>query len=128
MITRAERAALAQAGLAALIEEIPAPREPEAEGPQLPAPADLDAATAATAAAIAGRTATLSDVERLAEAEAATCAAYVTEIWCPMPDNGIQRLHSSMKEPEPEAEADNWYCADYDAEAAEYDIEPEAGL
>jgi len=75
MITRAERAALAQAGVAALLEAIPAPRDPEAEGPQLPTPADLDAATAATAAAIADRTATLADVERLAEAEAATYAA-----------------------------------------------------
>jgi hypothetical protein len=76
MITRAERAALAQAGVAALLEEIPEPRrELEAEGPQLPTPADLDAATAATAAAIADRTATLADVERLAEAEAATYAA-----------------------------------------------------
>ena len=76
MITRAERAALAQAGVAALLGEIPEPRrELEAEGPQLPTPADLDAATAATAAAIADRTATLADVERLAEAEGATYAA-----------------------------------------------------
>jgi len=76
MITRAERAALAQAGVAALLGEIPEPRrELEAEGPQLPTPADLDAATAATAAAIADRTATLADVERLAAAEAATYAA-----------------------------------------------------
>ena len=89
MITRAERAALAQAGVAALLKEIPAPRAelagqlaspglspPEAEaGPQLPTPADLDAATAATAAAIADRTATRADIERLAEAEAATYAA-----------------------------------------------------
>jgi hypothetical protein len=30
--------------------------------------------------------------------------AYVTEVWYPAPDNGIQRLHSPMKaEPEPEA-------------------------
>jgi hypothetical protein len=90
MITRAERAALAQAGVAALLKEIPAPRaelpgqlalpglppSPEAEaGPQLPTPADLDAATAATAAAIADRSVSLVDVERLAEAEAATYAA-----------------------------------------------------
>jgi hypothetical protein len=82
--------------------------------------------------------------------------AYVTEIWCPESDNGIQHLHSPMPEPEPfigpetareyvnglidaalaredpepeaETEADDWYCADYDAEAAEYDVEPEAGL
>ena len=89
------------------------------------------------------------------EAQAATAgpSAYVTEIWCPPVDDGIQRLHSLMPEPEPfigpetareyvnglmdaalaredpEAEADNdWYCADYDAEAAEYDVGPEAGL
>ena len=32
---------------------------------------------------------------------------YVTEIWCPPADDGVQRLHSPMKEPqsEPEAEA-----------------------
>jgi hypothetical protein len=29
---------------------------------------------------------------------------------------------------EAEAEAENWYSAEYDAEAAEYDVEPEAGL
>jgi hypothetical protein len=30
---------------------------------------------------------------------------YVTEVWCPEPDNGMQRLHSPMKAgPEPEAE------------------------
>ena len=27
--------------------------------------------------------------------------AYVTEIWCPVPDDGIQRMHSPMPEPEP---------------------------
>ena len=26
---------------------------------------------------------------------------YVTEVWCPPPDNGVQRLHSHMREPEP---------------------------
>ena len=26
---------------------------------------------------------------------------YVTEIWCPPVDNGVQRLHSHMPEPEP---------------------------
>ena len=26
---------------------------------------------------------------------------YITEIWCPPVDDGIQRLHSPMKEPEP---------------------------
>ena len=30
--------------------------------------------------------------------------AYVTEIWCPAADEDVQRLHSPMKEPEPEAE------------------------
>jgi hypothetical protein len=30
--------------------------------------------------------------------------AYVTEIWCPPADDGIQRLHSPMPEPEPEPE------------------------
>jgi hypothetical protein len=29
---------------------------------------------------------------------------------------------------DPEAEADYWNSAGYDAEAAEYDVEPEAGL
>jgi hypothetical protein len=123
--------------------------------------------------------------------EARTC---ITEIWCPPAADGTQRLHSPMREAEPEvadhevalmaseakwgvsipditeaadiaawradyadllskgaeavreeiaatnaefgkqaeaeaeAEAENWYCADYDAEAAEYDVEPEAGL
>ena len=33
-------------------------------------------------------------------------ATYITEIWCPPVDDGIQRLHSPMKEPEPEAEAE----------------------
>jgi hypothetical protein len=27
---------------------------------------------------------------------------YVTEIWCPPADDGIQRLHSPMPEPEPD--------------------------
>jgi hypothetical protein len=26
---------------------------------------------------------------------------YVTEIWCPPADNGVQALHSHMREPEP---------------------------
>jgi hypothetical protein len=30
--------------------------------------------------------------------------AYVTEIWCPAVDDGVQRLHSPMKEPGPEPE------------------------
>ena len=93
MTTRTERAALAQAGVAALLAQIPEPRvAPEAEGPQLPTRADLDAATAATAAAIADRTATLADVERLAEAEAATYTA------CPD--------YPAAYDPEAEAEAE----------------------
>jgi hypothetical protein len=35
------------------------------------------------------------------EAEART---YITEIWCPPVDDGIQRLHSPMPEPEAEPE------------------------
>ena len=31
---------------------------------------------------------------------------YVTEIWCPPADDGVQRLHSPMKEPESEPEAE----------------------
>jgi len=77
---------------------------------------------------------------------------YITEIWSPAVDDGVQRLHSPMKEPEPaigpetareyvnglmaaaltredpEPEAEAGCEADYDAEAAEYDVEPEAGL
>ena len=30
---------------------------------------------------------------------------YVTEIWCPPADDGVQRLHSPMKEPGSEIEA-----------------------
>jgi len=43
----------------------------------LPTRADLDAATAATAAAIADPEASLADVERAAELEEATLAAYL---------------------------------------------------
>ncbi len=43
----------------------------------LPARADLDAATARTAAAIAGPAASLADVERAAEMEEAVLAAYL---------------------------------------------------
>ena len=31
---------------------------------------------------------------------------YVTEIWCPPADDGVQRLHSPMKEPGSETEAE----------------------
>jgi hypothetical protein len=66
---------------------------PEIEhGPHLPARADLDAATAATAAAIADPSATRAEVERLAEAEAATYDA------CPD--------YPSLYDPEAEAEAE----------------------
>lgn len=41
--------------------------------------------------------------EAEAEAESRT---YITEIWCPALDDGVQRLHSPMKEPEPEPEAE----------------------
>ena len=98
MITRAERAALAQAGVAALLGQIPEPRAELADvghariGPQVPTAADLDAATTATAAAIADCTATRAEVERLAEAEAATYAA------CPD--------YPSLYDPEAEAEAE----------------------
>jgi hypothetical protein len=56
---------------------LPWPRlSPEIEpGPRVPTTADLDAATAATAAAIADPAATLADVEHLAEAEAALYSA-----------------------------------------------------
>jgi hypothetical protein len=65
---------------------------PEIEhGPHLPITADLDAATAATAAAIADLRVGPAEVERLAEAEAATYGA------CPdYPD---------LYDPEAEAEA-----------------------
>ena len=51
-----------------------------AEGPQLPARADLDAATAATAAVLADSGASLMDVYRAAEAEAATYEAASDEL------------------------------------------------
>ena len=43
-----------------------------------------------------------------AEAEP-SAAVYVTDVWGPEPDNGIQRLHSPMKEPEPEPELEAGY-------------------
>ena len=45
----------------------------------LPTLADLDAATAATAAAIADPSASLADVERAAELEEATLTAYLQQ-------------------------------------------------
>ena len=81
-MTRAStyRGAQAQAVIADYIRgqlELPGMRvSPEAAaGPQLPGRADLDAATAATATAIADPTASPAEVERLAEAEEATYAA-----------------------------------------------------
>jgi hypothetical protein len=40
---------------------------------------------------------------RQAEPEPRT---YVTEIWSPKPDDGIQRLHSPMPDPEPLPESE----------------------
>jgi hypothetical protein len=106
MTSRTERAALAQAGVAALLRQIPEPRAelpgqlglpgmPSAEaeaGPQLPTAADLDAATAATAAAMADPAVSQAEIDHLIEMEAATYDA------CP------------------------------DAVVAEYEAEAEAGL
>jgi hypothetical protein len=78
MTTRTERAALAQAGVAALLAQIPEPRAELADvgrariGPQLPTTADLDAATAATAAAMADPAVSQAEVDHLIEMEAAT--------------------------------------------------------
>ena len=47
-----------------------------AEGPQLPARADLDQATAMTAAAIADPASTPADIYRAADLEAAALSAY----------------------------------------------------
>ena len=52
------------------------PREARTEGPQLPTRADLDRATALTAAAIADPACGPADIYRAAEAEAATMSAY----------------------------------------------------
>ncbi len=38
---------------------------------------------------------------RAAEPEPGT---YVTEVWCPPVDDGVVRMHSPMKEPQPEPE------------------------
>jgi hypothetical protein len=40
----------------------------------------------------------------------------------------LDRNPDPCSEPEADAEADYWNCAGYDAEAAEYDVEPEAGI
>ena len=91
---------------------------------RVPSWADLDAATAATAAAIADPSATVHDVLKAAEAEEALFLAadaagwripdqqpgferpgeWVTEVSVPrFGDDGVQRLHSPMKQPEPGA-------------------------
>lgn len=53
-----------------------APREARVEGPQLPTRADLDQATALTAAAIADPVSGPADIYRAAEIEAAVLSAY----------------------------------------------------
>ena len=52
------------------------PRQVQAEGPQLPTRADLDRATAVTAAMIADPACCPADVYRAAEIEAAVLSAY----------------------------------------------------
>jgi hypothetical protein len=52
------------------------PRQPGVEGPQLPTRADLDRATAATAATIADPASGPADIYRAAVAEAAVLSAY----------------------------------------------------
>ena len=87
----------------------------------LPTRADLDAATARTAAAIADPSATLADVERAAELEEAVLAAYakrpgaaaelkaglyVTEVAYTPPAPELQVLHSRPLASEPGTEDD----------------------
>jgi hypothetical protein len=65
-------------------------------GPDTAVPYGLTPAAEAALAVVTAEPAI--DPERPAD-------AYVTEVWCPPADNGIQRLYSPMKaEPEPEAE------------------------
>ena len=52
------------------------PRQPCVEGPQLPTRADLDRATAATAAAIADPASSPAGIYRAAEVESAVLSAY----------------------------------------------------
>jgi hypothetical protein len=52
------------------------PHQARAEGPQLPTRADLDRATAVTAAAIADPASGPADIYRAAETEAAVLSAY----------------------------------------------------
>jgi hypothetical protein len=58
-------------------QALPGMPSPSPEGPQLPIRADLDVATAATAAAIADPDATVLDVHQAAELEEATFEAYL---------------------------------------------------
>ena len=86
----------------------------------LPARADLDAATARTAAAIADPSASPADVERAAELEEAVLGAYlkrpgaaaelaaglyVTGVSCTPPTRELQVLRSRPHGPEPRPEA-----------------------
>ncbi len=102
----------------------PGPDGDRAVTARVPSWADLDAATAATAAAIADPSATVHDVLKAAEAEEALFLAaraagwhipdqqpglerpgdWVTEVSVPrFGDDGVQRLYSPMKQPGPEA-------------------------
>ena len=105
-------------------DQHPGPDADRAAAARVPSWAELDAATAATAAAIADPSATVHDVLKVAEAEealflAADAAGWripgqqsgragpgerATEVSVPrFGDDGAQRLHSPMKQPEPEA-------------------------
>jgi hypothetical protein len=105
-------------------DQHPGPDAARAVTTRVPSWAELDAATAATAAAIADPSATVQDVLKAAEAEEALFLAadaarwripdqqpgragpgeWVTEVSVPrFGDNGVQRLHSPTKQPEPEA-------------------------
>jgi hypothetical protein len=64
-------------------------------GPDTPVPYGLTRAAEAVLAAAAAEPGIDAELE---------ADAYVTEVWCPLADNGIQRLYSPMKaDPEPEA-------------------------
>jgi hypothetical protein len=79
----AARVAFAQGAVRAFLDQIPGQQAlpgmppPSPAGPQLPVRADLDVATAATAAAIADPDATVLDVHQAAELEEATFTAYL---------------------------------------------------
>jgi hypothetical protein len=105
-------------------DQHPGPDADRAVTTRVPSWAELDAATAATAAAIADPSATVHDVLKAAEAEEALFLAadaagwripdqqpglgrpeeWVTEVSVPrFGDDGVQRLRSPMMQPEPEA-------------------------